>query len=343
MPVKELSPGYVLAQAEKDSLFPFYLFYGENQFLLEKTINRIKRIIPDNVKDLNQHVFYGDEIKSDSGIITDVARSIPFMCKHRLIIVRRADSLSAVAQKGLVSYIDNPSSSTCIIFAAFKPDFKRKLYSAIKNKGKAVHFKEIYDNQIPAWIKKTARETGFDITDDACIFLQQMAGNNLSELANELDKLFVRYGNNMIGVKEIQETVASSRNFTIFELVDEVSSKRSNRAMAILDRFLQQEGTEGSLQVLGMLIRQIKLIGQAKALISEGLPADAKHLKLHPFVAKKIVQQSKKWQPEEIEQALSLLYLADKTIKSGSSGDTVIENAVNILCSSYYPQTTGCQ
>ncbi len=336
---KELSPGYVLAQVEKGSLFPFYLFYGENQFLLEKTINKIKKIIPDDVRDLNQQIFYGDEIKSDFARIIDAARSIPFICKQRLIIVRRADSLSPSAQQGLASYIDNPSSSTCIIFVALKPDFRKKLYSAIKNKGMAVNFKEIYDNQIPAWIKKTARKTGFDITDNACIFLHQIAGNNLSEVANELDKLFIRYGNNTtIGIKEVQEVVASSRNYTIFELIDEVSSKHVNRAMTILDRFLQQEGIEGSLQVLGMLIRQIKLIGWAKSLMSEGLPADSKHLKVHPFVVKKIIQQSKKWQAEEIEQALTFLYLADKAIKSGSKGDIVIENVVSMLCRSYYPK-----
>ena len=336
---KELSPGYVLAQVEKDSLFPFYLFYGENQFLLEKTINKIKKIIPDDLRDLNQQIFYGDEIKSDFARIIDAARSIPFICKQRLIIVRRADSLSASAQQGLVSYIDNPSLSTCIIFVALKPDFRKKLYSAIKNKGRAVNFKEIYDNQIPAWIKKTARKTGFDITDNACVFLHQIAGNNLSEVANELDKLFIRYGNKTtIGTKEVQEVVASSRNYTIFELIDEVSSKHVNRAMIILDRFLQQEGVEGSLQVLGMLIRQIKLIGWAKSLMSEGLPADSKHLKVHPFVVKKIIQQSKKWQTEEIEQALTFLYLADKAIKSGSKGDVVIENVVSMLCRSYYPK-----
>jgi DNA polymerase III delta subunit len=54
----------------------------------------------------------------------------------------------------------------------------------------------------------------------------------------------------------------------------------------------------------------------------------AQRLKVHPFLAKKIIQQSKAWTAQDLENAFQELYQADKLIKSGSQGQVVIENTI---------------
>ena len=58
----------------------------------------------------------------------------------------------------------------------------------------------------------------------------------------------------------------------------------------------------------------------------------SKELKLHPFVAKRLEQQSKGWHVDELERAFDLLYQADGFLKTGSEGPLVLENVVLSIC-----------
>ena len=335
MPNNNLSPGHLIAQIKKGNLFPFYLFYGENLFLLEKTLRKIKdELIPEELRDLNQHIFYGDEVRSDFGNIIDAVRSLPFISEKRLVIVRRTEKLSTSALTGIIPYLENPVESSCLIFVTSKPDFRKKFYASFKKYDRTINFKELYDNQVAPWISKTAGEIGFEISAEAGMFLQQVVGNRLTDLASELEKIFIRYGNSAVGLEEVKDFVSCSRSYNVFELMDDISMKRRSRAMLVLNRFLEAEGSEGAMRVLGMLIRQIRLLWQARVVAKQDgrMEKMARHLKVQPFLAKKIIQQSKAWTAQDLENAFQRLYQADKLIKSGSPGHIVIENIVMTLC-----------
>jgi DNA polymerase-3 subunit delta len=331
MPSNDLSPAHIIARIKKGNLLPFYLFYGENLFLLEKTLGKIKNeLIPEEFRDLNQHIFYGDELRADFSSIIDAARSLPFIAEKRLVIVRRTEKLSSSALDNIIPYIDKPVKSTCLIFVTSKPDFRKKFYARFKKNNRTINFKELYDNQVAPWISKTAGEIGFKISAEAGLFLQQVVGNKLTDLASELEKIFIRYGNSSVGLDEVKDFVSCSRSYNVFELMDEISMKRRGRAILILNSFLAAEGNEGALRVFGMLIRQIRLLWQARAVVKQGgrMEKMAQRLKVHPFLAKKIIQQSKAWTAQDLENAFQELYQADKLIKSGSQGQVVIENII---------------
>ena len=125
-----------------------------------------------------------------------------------------------------------------------------------------------------------------------------------------------------------------SRSYTIFELMDQISLKRRAEAIWTLNRFLEVEGKDSVLRILGMFVRQIRLLRQAKPVMERGgRTADlVRKLRVHDFVAKRIGQQSKYWSTDELERAFQLLYQADGLLKSGSQGNLVLENVVLSLC-----------
>ncbi|HUU81310.1 MAG TPA: DNA polymerase III subunit delta [Acidobacteriota bacterium] len=337
MPV-DPSPEYVLGQLERRELAPFYLFYGENEFHLEKALNKIREtFIPEEARDLNLHIFYGDQ-KADAvdtiASINDAARSLPFMSQNRLIIVRRTESFSAAALESFIPYLDRPVEITCLIFVSSKPDFKRKFYRKIRESGGAVNFRKLNDNEVIPWIKKAAKDLGLDMDGQACAYLQQIVGNRLIDLYSELEKFSLRHGNMPVGVNQIKELAIYSRIYTIFELMDEVSFKRCAASLSVLKRFLEEEGKNGILRVIGMLNRQIRLLWQAKFIIkgSGGTPEVAKKLHLPISLARKIIKQSDTWSLDNLENAFHLLYQADGLLKSGAQGHLVLENVVLSLC-----------
>jgi DNA polymerase-3 subunit delta len=304
----DLTPEYVLKQLEKGQLSPFYLFYGPNEFRLERVLNRIREtFIPETSRDFNLRIFYGD--KTEPADIIDTARSLPFMSHSRLIIVRRTESLSPAALESYIPYLDRPVESTCLIFVSSKTDFKRKFYRKV-------------------------RELGLNIEDQACAYLQQLVGNRLMDLHAELEKLSLRFGKKVVGLEEVRAVAIFSRIYTVFELMDEVSFKRRGESISVLNRLLEEEGSDGSLKVLGMLNRQIRLLWQAKTVSDKGgRAADvSRKIKLPSFLVSRIVQQSKHWETDDFERAFHLLYKADGLLKSGAHGRMVLENLVFSLC-----------
>ena len=58
--------------------------------------------------------------------IINLALSLPFLARNRLIIVRRTENFTVDELANFVSYLDDPSETTCIIFISGKTDFKKK-------------------------------------------------------------------------------------------------------------------------------------------------------------------------------------------------------------------------
>jgi len=330
---RDIQPEAVLRQLKKGTLNPVYLFHGESHFRLEKLLTEIRdTFVPETAHDLNVQLFYGGEAQAT--VILDAARSLPFMCPNRLIIVRRTENFSPSALEHFLPYLEKPVPSTCLIFVSAKTNFKTRFYKKIREKGWSVCFHKLRDQEVVPWLRRTAREMGIDMDGEACAFLFQMVGNRLQDLYSELEKLSLRYGQGHIGREEVKELAIFSRAYTVFELMDEVSFRRAEPSLRVLNRFLEEEDRNGALKVLGMLNRQMRLISHTKRVLEGGgqvrdLP---KKVGIPGFLGNKIAQQSRKWKFEEIEDALQLLYRSDGLLKRGSSERTVLENIVISLC-----------
>lgn len=329
------SPEDVLDQLEKGKLPPFYLFYGTNEFHLERVLKKVREtFIPEGARDFNLQIFYGDEAKANPGEIIETARFFPFMAENRLIIVRRTEDIPASILEGLVPYLDDPNETTCLIFISAKPDFRKKFYKKINESGCAINFKELYDNQVVPWIMRTAKDLGLNMDPQAGAYLQQIVGNRLRDLYSELEKIYLCYGNAAVGLEEVKKLAIYSRSYTNFELMDRVSLKQRAEAISVLRRLLQEEGKDAALGIMGMFIRQIRMLWQTKLVLERGgsMAGLTKTLRVQDFQAKKFAQQSKVWSTHELEHAFDLLYQADGLLKSGSDGQLVLENVVFSIC-----------
>jgi DNA polymerase-3 subunit delta len=334
----DVSPDHVLEQLEKERLSPYYLFFGPSEFQLEMVLNKIREtFVPETARDFNLQVFYAETGESKGPEPADIiaaARTLPFMSPNRLVIVRRTDNFSAAALETFLPYLENPVDSTCLIFISSKADFRTKFYRRIKDLGRAVQFRNLNEARVVPWIKRMAKDIGLDMQTPACIYLHQVIGDRSMDLYSELEKLYLRYGNRTIGMEEVKALTIYSRIHTIFELMDEISSKAGARSASVLKRFLEEEGKEEVFGILGMLNRQMRLLWQTKSVLERGWrSADvARKLHLQPFQVKKLTQQVRNWSSEELERAFHLLYQADGLLKSGAKGHLVLENIIFSLC-----------
>lgn len=334
MTVGDLVPEDVLKSVQGGRPAPFYLFYGPSEFRLEKVLDRIRRdFIPESARDFNLEIFYGGE--DNPAEIIHHARSLPFLAKNRLLIVRRTEKFGAGDLESFTAYLEKPVESTCLIFVSSKTDFNKKFYKMIRASGRALHFQALKESQVVPWIKRAAKELGLDIEVEGCAYIHQIVGNNLRELHAELEKLYLRYGDRRVGPEEVKELAIHSRIYSIFELMGKVSSKKCAESLDVLNRFLEEEDMRlAPLQVIGMLNRQVRLLWRTKAMLSKGRQTKevAKNLGIPYFSAKDFASQSKLWTVGELERGLDLLYQADGLVKSGSPPKLLLENFILSVC-----------
>ena len=107
-----------------------YILNSEEIFFLNDFTEKIKKIIPEDLKDLNQYVFYGNEIKADDILLC--AKKFPMIGNKQLIIVKNGNKIlkeidKIISQKQSipespfssvrlsVGKISNPATSVSII------------------------------------------------------------------------------------------------------------------------------------------------------------------------------------------------------------------------------------
>jgi DNA polymerase-3 subunit delta len=331
---RDLSPADVAGALEKGRVAPVYLFYGPNEFMLERSLLRMREtLIPESARAFNLEIFHAGE--TEPADILTRARSVPFLAARRLLIGRGTERLREEQLESFLPYLERPVETTCLVFVSSKTDFNKRFYKAFRAAGRAVNFEDLKEDRIPAWIRRTAEELGFKMSLQACLHLQQVVGENLMELYGELEKLRTRYGAAEVGVAEIKDLAVHSRSFTIFELMKRVSSRDGAASLAALDRFLEEEDKRsGPLQVLGMLNRQMRLLWTTREILDRGGKRKDVAEGLGPAgrFAEEFISSARLWSVQELEGVLGLLYRADGLLKSSSPAKLVLENLVFNLC-----------
>ena len=109
-------------------LFPAYLFLGEEDFLKEEAVQKLKaRFLDTSTGDLNYGVFYAKEKDFSINALLDSLNTMPFLSKKRLVVLKDADSLSAPNAKCVLSYLENPKETSIFVIesrlAAIKGGF----------------------------------------------------------------------------------------------------------------------------------------------------------------------------------------------------------------------------
>ena len=205
----------ILKEIQSGKISPLYLFFGSEEYLIEDTLNQAIEILVDpSSKDFNFNIYHA-EVSSPSDIL-DTARTLPFMTKHRVIIIKRIDAAKQtfMENRQLLNYLESPYKETCIIFTAREIDQRKKFFKSISKTGKTVHFKKLKTSQTEKWIMERSKANGYRIDSSASEYLADAFNNNLKRINTELEKIFLYIGkkNQLIRIQFswLQEILKSS-------------------------------------------------------------------------------------------------------------------------------------
>lgn len=307
--------------------------YGEESFLIERATKQLlDHAIDPSLKDFNYNVFFGNESKGID--IADAAQTLPMFAERRAVLVKRAEALKAEALDALLSYVQHPSQTTCLIFCGLKIDQRKKFFLELKKLGALVEFKRLYDNKLSGFISAESLVHGKPIEPAAADLLSLLIGNNLQELSSQLEKLVVYAGSRpRVTVDDVKTIASNSKAFTVFELARYLGGRDLQNALRSLDTlFLNGEEVPMMVGALSRHFRQLWRVREMQE--QKAAQADiSREVGINTFFLGEYLQQAKNFNRNDLKRIFEELYSCDVASKTGGGQPyTLMCNLVFAIC-----------
>lgn len=331
-----------LEQFEKDlkqnKLKNFYVFCGSDEGLIKECIDKIKKVTVERSGfiDLNYARMSGEKLDIDT--IINNCETIPFMSDYRVLEVYRANFLrdKNKEDKGkdiepLRDYVKNVPPYTILIMYYIFEDDREKPGNRMKKLEKVcevVKVDKLKGMGFQAKVKEIFDEKGKSIGKAELSYLCSIIENNMSIVENEIEKLILYTSDRAITRDDIIKMAPYEKESDIFNLVSYLSDRNIKGAIDTLNQLIYRG--EKPPKILSMIERQFKLLFAIRVKIGKGVKKDdiVKEYRLNPFIAEKMITQSKRFSEEALRRNLELCLETEVEIKSKSVDN---KNAIEML------------
>jgi DNA polymerase-3 subunit delta len=302
---------------------PVYLLHGDEPYFIDQVSNYVEHhLLPEAEKGFNQTVLYGKD--TDIMTVLGASKRYPMMADYQVVLVKEAqemkwgtDSDDKKSINPLQAYLENPLPSTILVFCYKygKFDKRKKTYKAIEKSGLIFESGSLYDSKIPTWVESYLTERNYKINQQASLMLAEYLGNDLSKIANELDKLMLNVSAGQeITLKHIHDNIGISKEYNVFELQAALGKKDAFKVNQIINYFEANPKANPIVLVLGNLnnfFSKVLVYHYVKDKSPQNL---AREIGVSPYFIKDYEQAARSYPLGKTVQIIS--YLREYDVKS---------------------------
>lgn len=295
---------------------PLFLFHGEDTYSLRQKVNFWKEEFLKKHGDVNLEVLEGKDLEPDQFLVN--VTSVPFLSEKRLMVVKNIFSHSPEANKKIAEALESiPDFSIVLFTEEIAIDKRTTLYKRLEKLGTITEFPPLTGSKLLSWIFGKCKDMGAEINEEAAIYLSELVGGDLYRLENELIKVGHHASGGIITKKEIELLVNTTLDTSIFQLTDALATKNLKRSISLLHQLLESGDELG--HILHMVVRQFRIIIQAKELSLQGLRKSAivPKIKEHPYAVGIAVMQSANFSMDQLKEIYRTLLEIDTKLKTG--------------------------
>ena len=238
-------------ELKQGKLNSIYLLYGEETFLLETCLKKIKSCFVEKKAGIN-------EIKLDetniNGIISDI-ETPAFGYEKKLILARntgifkkenkKKKTVNAELINTISEYIKKNNETlkeTKVLVFKDQEVEKNELYKTIEQKGIICEFQELKPIQIISRLKALCKAYEVQVEDSILKYLIECVGTNMQDLINEIRKLIEYAGTNGNITKQAVDLLCIKQlDSIIFDLTDNLGKKKVDKALEVLQGLIYQK------------------------------------------------------------------------------------------------------
>lgn len=327
-----------------------YVLYGEDDFTVKETLDRIREE-SGGAELAGGNVVRFDAARVSAAEVVAACNTISFLSPKRLVVVEGllgivegsgkggrgrkrakapdgwesfANDVSAMPESTVLVLVDGNVSKTNHLVKQLMPIAEVK-----ECRPPVVRSRELED-----WVRSRAKSGGCDISPKAVRLLIDLIGNNLWVLSSEIEKLSVHANGGRIEEAHVRDLVSLAREANVFHMVDAIVEGRHRVASSLAHQLMVDGAAPPYL--LFMITRQFRLLVEARDMMSRGEPAGAvgKRLGLASgFVLDKTLEQARQYSMARLENTYRRLLDADLSIKRGTmDGELALDVLITDLC-----------
>ena len=306
------------------------LLYGEETYLLETKLKRIKKDFGELIKGIN---FIQIDDTNVQELIADI-ETPAFGYEKKLIIARdtglfKKEKKTAKGQELVVNNLMNKiaeyinenisliNEAVELIFVEEEAE-KNTLYKTIEKNGEIMEFPLLKLPDLIQNIQKICMAYKVKIDNGTAKYFIECCGTSMQDLINEIRKLIEYVGQDgVITNKEVDLLSIKQIDSVIFDLTDNLGKKDTKKAMEVLNNLIYEK--EPIQKILITLYNHFKKLYIVK--IAEEYRKDlALAMKLKPnqlFLTTKYKMQAKYFSKQEIEKIMEEFINLDANYKVG--------------------------
>lgn len=313
-------------QLKNKELHSLYLLYGQERYLLETIVKKIKVLFGETIKGINY-------IEIDDTNIKELIPNIEtpaFGYEKKIIIVKntgifkrevkkKSAEVAALKEKIQEYFQENKQilqQTTILVWIEEEVD-KGKLLTIFEEMDAIIcNFEYQKPNQIAARLKAICQAYHIQIDDATIKYFIENVGTNMQDLINEIRKQIEYAGENGSITKDaIDKLAIKQMDSVIFDLTDNLGKRNITEAMNVLNNLIYAK--EPIQKILITLYNHFKKIYVTQLAISQNKNvAEALNLKPNQmFLTTKYQAQSKYFKHEELTNILKELILLDANYK----------------------------
>ncbi len=297
-----------------------YLYYGLEQFLIDKEIEILKK--QNNIEDIDV-IKYDLENTKIENVIED-ALSISLFGNKKLIIVENAYIFTGTINKKLIEqnidvlkeYINNGSFNNIIVFTILKEkiDERKNIVKLIKEKGVVKDFN--ISNNINKYVFDMFKN--YKISNNNVNLLINRVGNNLEILNQEIEKIKTYKDSDLnISEDDIKNLTSKNIDTDFFNLIENIVIKNKEKALESYFEIIKYG--EEPIKIIVVLANKFRLIYQALNLYKKGYSSKdiSTILGSNYYAIKKCLENSRNYDNKTLLNCILKLANLDIDIKSG--------------------------
>lgn len=316
----------------KSRLLPFIVFYGQEEYLLDREVQKGKAWKNRDVEVLDgRHCTEMDLLNALDNMTLDGS--------EQAVILDYANKLKV--GKLFKEYVEcqDLKDTSMILVAVLRTDKIPKSWEPVTAKGRVIEHRRFKPWETQLTHKRLHREAALldlKLDEKAIALLLKVYGDDTRSIVNELQKLtFITPKGSVVTKDSVRSLCRSQLSIQPWDVSEKAAQKSLKQALAYTALLFKYEGEDVAIPITASLMRQVERLLVVKSMLDQGLDASVigAALQMKEYAVKKfVVPIARKHQVSELIIQMKMLCKLETQVKGMTpSKRTLVELAVHQL------------
>ncbi|NOQ80855.1 MAG: DNA polymerase III subunit delta [Gammaproteobacteria bacterium] len=311
--------------------YPVYMVCGDEPLQHREAVDMLRKAA--RYYGYEERDVYHADAHFDWNNLLIAANELSLFASKKIIEIHMPTGKPSDKGAALIEYCENLPPDIILIIIAGKVESatkKSKWYKAVDAVAGIVTVWSIDGHHLNQWLQRRLQAKGLSLQADSLQLINDRIEGNLLAADQEIEKLSLLYsvaGSKQLlplDYEQVAEAVFDSARYNLFDLFDCALSGDLKRASRMLYG-LQREGLSIIL-IMSLFAKEVRMLAKMSAILYAGgqqqnVEAAMKGFYIFPKRKSLLAQALHTSRPEQWQQLLKQLLLADKMAKGAEIGD----------------------